>query len=77
MPDNAVRCNKCGVVLIDPRKRKIRSCSHYPVTMERDELGTYVIKIGTKNSENAYTSISVDGFNDCFRAALDWGKKNN
>lgn len=75
MPDNAVRCNKCGVILVDPRKRKVRSCSHYPVTMERDELGTYLIKIGTKNSENAHVSISVDSFNDCFRTTLDWGKE--
>ncbi len=74
MPDNAVRCNRCGVILVDPRKRKVRSCSHYPVTMERDELGTYIIKIGTKKSKNGHSCISVTSFNDCFRMALDFGK---
>lgn len=79
MPDNSIRCEKCGVVLVDPRKKKIRSCSHYPLTIEKLSMGgldASHIGLGTTKSGN-YKDASVVGFdfNSCFNKIMEWDKK--
>jgi len=79
MPDNAIRCDKCGVVLVDPRRKKIRSCSHYPLTIEKLNVGgedASHIGLGTTKSQKYRDVAVVDfDFNHCFNVAMEWGKK--
>lgn len=79
MPDNAIRCDKCGVVLVDPRRKKIRSCSHYPLTIEKLSMGdvdSSHIGLGTTKSGNYMDAAVVDiDFNACFNKAMKWGEK--
>lgn len=72
MPDNVIRCDKCGVVLVDPRRKKIRSCSHYPLTIEMIDRDSH-IGLGTTKSGN-YKDTAVFGFdfNSCFNKAMEW-----
>jgi len=80
MSDKAIRCDKCGVVLVDPRKKKIRSCSHYPVTIEMLEApgltSSSHIGLGTTRS-GKYMDVAVVGFdfNSCFNKAMEWPEK--
>ncbi len=78
MPDNAIRCDRCGVVLVDPRRKKIRSCSHYPLTVEMLDINSVSashIGLGTTKSGKYMVAATVDfDFNSCFNKAMEWPK---
>jgi len=50
-----VKCETCGVILIDSRRKRLRSCAHYPLIVEQiDDQG--VITIGTGRNGRFYTT---------------------
>lgn len=80
MSDNAIRCDKCGVILVDKRKKKIRSCSHYPLTIEILEAPGLTkashIGLGTTRSKRYMDAAVIDfDFNSCFNKAMEWLEK--
>lgn len=66
--DNLIRCGTCGVILIDPRKRKIRSCPHEPLAIEEIN-GKPIITLGVAKRDNAMKT-SDETFNQCFNNLL-------
>lgn len=69
MNDNLIKCEKCGVILVDPRRQKIRSCAHYPVTIEKIN-SKFAILIGIKTGSMKKV-ITDKGFNFCFENIMN------
>jgi hypothetical protein len=61
------KCDKCGVILIDKRKRKLRSCAHYPIIIEQDNRKCIISFGSNKNRINIKTS---NNFNTCFNSLI-------
>ena len=69
MSDKSIRCGKCGVILIDPRKKKIRSCSHYPLTIEKID-GNSGLMLGTLKSGDV-RNVVCRNLDTCFQNIID------
>lgn len=57
-----VKCETCGVILVDPRRKRLRSCAHYPLIVEQID-GQSVITIGTGRNgrpQTTRTQCSID-----------------
>ena len=74
MIDGNIRCTQCGVVLVDKRRKRIRSCAHNPLVIE--DMGGLSrmahIGLGTTKS-GKYRDAGDTCFNDCFEKAFtEW-----
>jgi len=75
MPDDIIRCTKCGVILVDKRRKRIRSCAHYPLTIERfdGKEQASIICLGTERSGfSQIATVECHDFNKCFEDAMSW-----
>ena len=62
--DNLIRCDICGVILIDPRRKKLRSCPHKPLTIEEID-GKRILTLGVAKRDDAIV-VSEMTFDECF-----------
>jgi len=58
-----IKCDECGVILVDSRKLKIRSCSHHPLIIEKYN-GECYISIGPNRDK--LHEFSGKTFSACF-----------
>jgi len=75
MLNNVIRCNKCGVILLDRRKKKIRSCAHYPLIIEKFDGNEPTVSIclgSERNGHSQIITVEEHDFNKCFELALKW-----